>query len=318
MFLRPFIGFLLTAVLTFTLVSACGKNIDSLATISKQPIEKCRKAQHPMGETCIPLHPQRVVTIPPYAFANALALGIKPIATAYDTTEAFPEYLRDRVDGVELLGDMAQPSLEKILRAKPDLILADPWSQDSYKLLSAIAPTVILGRDLSWQEELTELSILLGRKEAGDRLLENYWQRVEKLKQALKGRAPQIQVSIAGVFPGYAYAYGTKSPAGAAINDTGLQRPPLQRGDGYYVLQYVSEESLSDIDGDVLFFLTRGGKNGAKKVLEAIAKRPLWQQLKSVQNGRVYLVGSHWHTGDILAMNRIIDDLFKYLVNTLN
>ena len=73
---------------------------------------------------------------------------------------------------------------------------------------------------------------------------------------------------------------------------------------------------MSDIDGDVIFFLYWGGKD-AKKVLEELQQKLLWRQLKAVQQNHVYLVDSaHWHGQDILAMNAIIDDLFKYLVNT--
>jgi iron complex transport system substrate-binding protein len=315
MFLRRFISFVLIAVLTFTLVSACGKNLDPLATSSKQPMVNCRHVQHSMGETCIPLHPQRVVTIPSYTFANALALGIKPIAMAYDTTEPFPAYLRDKVDGVELIGDIFAPNLEKILRLKPDLIVGNPWSSDNYKQLSYIAPTIIPSRDLSWKQELTELAKVLDKEEAGNQLMKEYWQRIEKLKQALGNRRHQIQVSAVGLFPGYAYAYGKKSPVGAILNDIGLQRPSSQRGDSYYVLEHLSEERLYDIDGDVLFFLTRGGDQDAKEVLEGLTQKPLWRQLKAVQQNQAYLVGAHWHIGDIFAMNVILDDLFKYLVN---
>jgi iron complex transport system substrate-binding protein len=105
------------------------------------------------------------------------------------------------------------------------------------------------------------------------------------------------------------YAYGNQSNIARILRDIGLQRPPSQRGD-FYTLDNISLERLSDIDGDVLFLLNQGG------VSEEIIQKPLWKQLKAVQQNQVYFVGYHWHFLDILAVNAIIDDLFKYLVNT--
>ncbi|NEQ28399.1 MAG: iron-siderophore ABC transporter substrate-binding protein, partial [Microcoleus sp. SIO2G3] len=42
----------------------------------------------------------------------------------------------------------------------------------------------------------------------------------------------------------------------------------------------------------------------------------LWQKLNVVQRNQVYFVGVHWHYSDILAINAILDDLFKYLVDS--
>ncbi|AFZ33339.1 periplasmic binding protein (plasmid) [Gloeocapsa sp. PCC 7428] len=316
MFLHRLISLLVTAVLAFALVVACGRNLDHSATSSKQPLENCRKVQHSMGEACVPLHPQRVVTIHSSIFANAIALGIQPIATAYDMTEPFPTYLRGKVNGVELIGDLTQPNLEKILRLKPDLILGNPWAPNNYQQLSNIAPTVIPFRDLSWEQDLTELAQILGKEKAGAQLIEAYWQRIEQLKQALGNRRYQMQISVAGTFPEYIYAYGLNSAPGVILNDAELQRPPSQRKNSYYV-ENISEESLSEIDGDVLFCVVRGGDEGKEKLLQRLTQKPLWQQLKAVQQNHAYLVDYHWHHLDILAMNAIVDDLFKYLVNTL-
>jgi iron complex transport system substrate-binding protein len=315
MFLSRCISLLLTVVLTFTFAAACGRNPDDQA-VGLQPVEICRKVQHAVGETCIPLHPQRIVTIPPNIFANAWALGIKPIATAYDTTELLPVSLQDKVDRNESIGDQTQPNLEKILQLKPDLIFGNPWAFDSYQQLSHIAPTVILSPDLSWQQELVELAKILDREEVINQLMENYWRRIKKLQQAIGNRRHNLQVSVAGVYPGYIYAYRDRNTVSAILNDIGLQRPSSQKGDSYY-LDNISEERLSEIDGDVLFIVTREGKEGIKNVLEKLTKNSLWQRLKAVQQNQVYLVGYHWHVGDSLAVNAILDDLFRYLADIL-
>ena len=283
-------------------------------------MENCRKVQHLMGETCVPLHPQRVVTLWSSFLANSLALGIKPIATAYDSGLPFPEYLRDKVDGVELIGSVNEPNLENILLLKPDLILAHPYVLNPYyKLLSRIAPTVIIGSldvlTRRWDQDLLDLAKILNQEESVNKLMKEYWLRIEKLKQALGDLRHRMQVSVASTnaLSGI-WAYGEKSPVGTIINDINLQRPASQKGNFYYI-ENISEERLSDIDGDVLFFLSWGSKT-AKEALEKLQEKPLWRQLKAVQQNKAYIVdGSHWHDSDIMAVNAILDDLFKYLVN---
>ena len=99
------------------------------------------------------------------------------------------------------------------------------------------------------------------------------------------------------------------------LKDIGVQRPSSQIGDFIYTKK-LSPETLSEIDGDVLFFVT-WKKQGDKEAFEKLQKNPLWNKLKVVQNNRVYLVDSDpWYRDhSILGVNAVIDDLFKYLVN---
>jgi iron complex transport system substrate-binding protein len=310
---------LLLVALTFTFVSACSKDVEQRLTSPKQLVEDCRVVQHAMGKTCIPRNPQRVVTLWIANLANSLALGIKPVASVYIIGEPPPGYLRGKVEGVEPVGSLTEPNLEKILLLKPDLIISNTRLQNIYKQLSYIAPTLVLSLPTPpspWKQNLQELAKVLDKEEANQQLIDQYWRRIEQLKLALGDRLSFLQASVATVSKNDTiYAYGEKHPVGNVFNDIGLQRPLAQRGD-FYFINDISEERLSDIDGDVIFFLYGAGKD-AKKVLDKLQQKLLWRQLKAVQQNHVYLVdAAHWHAQDILAMNAIIDDLFKYLVNT--
>jgi iron complex transport system substrate-binding protein len=279
-----------------------------------------------MGETCIPQNPQRVVALWTGTFRSTLALGIKPIATAWTPGEPLPKFLQGKVDGVESVGNLDQLNLEKILLLKPDLILSIPrLSLDNvYARLSNIAPTVVM--DVSspsppWQKLLEDIANIFDKeqekKQLVDELIDEYWQRIEQLKQALGDHRHQLQVSVAALHPGSGtiHIYGKKFPTGVVLNDIGLQRPPAQSGD-FWVMNNISYERLSEIDSDVLFLSTRKEK-AYEEALEKLQRSPLWQKLKAVQRNQVYFVDlDHWYAFDVLAMNAVIDDLFKYLVNT--
>lgn len=209
---RYFTHLLLLGVLTAILVSACKTTNDTSLTSYKQPVEDCRTVQHIMGSTCIPRNPQRVVTLD--GLENTLALGIRPIASTFVPGFPQPKYLKGKLDQLESVGDYNSPNIEKILRLKPDLIVCSSRVEGIYKQLSYIAPTVVLNMPYpppSWKEQLEELAKVLGKQEVSKQLMDEYWQRIEKLQQALgvdaaspkQNRRETMKVSIANASSEY-------------------------------------------------------------------------------------------------------------------
>jgi iron complex transport system substrate-binding protein len=305
---------LLLGILTIILVVSCHSR-SSIQTTPQQPLKDCRIVQHVMGSTCVPRNPQRVVTLE--GSADFWALGIRPIASIYNTGFPMPRYLQGKVDLVESVGDYNNPNIEKILRLKPDLIISDSGLKGIYKQLSYIAPTVVLNRyypSPPWKDTLKELASVLGKEKEGQQLINQYWQRVEKLKQALGNHRKTMEVSIVNTSSESGiWSYGEKHDSSRILKDIGLQRPKSQRGDFFYSGN-ISLEKISDIDGDVLFFIS-WEREDDRKTLDKLKQNPLWSQLEVVQKNKVYLVGAHWHNLDIFAINAMLDDLEKYLVN---
>jgi iron complex transport system substrate-binding protein len=308
---------ILSIALVVTLMLACHRMPTTL-TASGQHSEPCRTVKHKMGQTCIPLHPQRIITLWNGTLGSVWALGIRPIASTWIPGQPFPAYLQD-VDGVEFVGTVNEPNLEKIVQLNPDLILSNTRLQQINDQLSKIAPTVVMdlpSPPLSWQQNLVNAAQVFDRKQESKHLIAAYWQRIEQIRQTLGDRRLQKQISVAALFPGYGIlAYGEKHPVGILLKDIGLKRPPSQTGD-FDVTSTISEENLLDIDADVLFLSSFGGEAG-KQALEKLQQRPLWQKLKAVQQNQVYLVDSdHWYAFDVLAMNAVLDDIEKSLLNT--
>lgn len=309
----------LPGFITLFVVSTCGKNIEGRNTVvTEQLTEDCRVVQHMMGETCIPQAPQRVITLRPDHLANSLALGIEPIASAFVEDFPFPQDIQNQVGKIESIGDISRPNLEKMLQLKPDLIVASSRLEGIYEDLSRIASTVVIDMPFpppSWKEQLATLAKLLDKEDVSQQLMADYWQRIENIKQALGPQREKLEVSVANSSSEYGiWAYGEKHFPGEVLNDIGLQRPPAQRGDVFYI-ENISKEKLSDIDGDVLFFVS-WGREQDKETHKKLREDPLWQKLNVVQNDRVYFVGGYWHdSGNILAINEILNDLEKYLAN---
>lgn len=278
--------------------------------------------KHAMGETCIPINPQRLVTISDFTLHHALILGIKPIGNAFDNwRDEMPAYLINKTEGIEKLGTATQPNLEKILKLKPDLILSWGDILAIYPLLSQIAPTAMNtletnGND-GWREHFSFVAKVLGKEDAAQQAWNRYYQRIEKLKIALNNQYNDKTISVLTVAHDFRNnATSKNSFVGSIFNDVGLQLSKAQNipGGGGWI-QFSPEEFIDFFDGDILFVTVTGDAD--RKKLEELQINPFWKKLKAVERGKVYVVDSLiWQGGNLLAANAVIDDLFKYLVKT--
>lgn len=309
--------------IAFAIISACDKPIFDNSSGSTSPMQasQCRVIEHAMGETCVPYHPERVVSLGDAA--NTVALGIKPVAGVF--RGEFELVLGERIAGIKQLpaGDI---SLETIVALKPDLILGT-YHEKVYNQLSQIAPTVLpnwkIGSD--WKNVFLKEAEALGRLDQAQQLMVDYETRLVQFKSEVgldetlsaEKRLNQIKVSVVRIYPDANAVYFKDSFCGSILEDAGLSRPPSQdrKWDSQ---QQLSKERIRDLDADVMFLWTYGyNPEIAQQVnttLEKLKADPLWSQLKVVQQGKVYEVPSYWIGDSILAANAVLDDLFRYLV----
>jgi iron complex transport system substrate-binding protein len=284
-----------------------------------------------MGETCVPNHPKRVIILSPYGLlSNAITLGVKPIASSvhsiedlnanYSTEQA---HLGEEIKGIQQIGLANSPNIEKISLLKPDLILAWEPAKKIYSLLSQIAPTVVVPRDMpdwkepKWKDQFSFVAEVLGKQAVAKEVMNQYYQRLEELKVALGNRYQNQTISVASAVGNNNFIMIKNSFVGSILDELGLQRPPAQNvvapNDATY---NISEEKLEMLDGDILFFPVHD--IGAREAYERLKHEPLWKKLKAVQKGQVYLVDFWawivWE--DPSGANAVFDDLEKYLVNT--
>lgn len=280
--------------------------------------------KHDMGETQVPVHPQRVVTLDTGHLANALALGIQPVgSTAWYPTEGqsglspVEPYLGERLQELTILGygfTAEQVNLEALLSLKPDLIMAVTPHKAIYNQLSQIAPTVLYEYPDSegWKDFLRSTSEVLGKRQEAEALLREYDQRIQAFQQQMGGRL-STQVSV--IHP---LATGTRIMyrdffGGSVIQDAGLSRPPEQDKAGTNS-KPVSAEWIPNMGGDVILSISFEDAESLE-IVEQLQTHPLWSQLDAVQKGKVYPVNAeHWYGGDIVTANLVLDDLFKHLL----
>ncbi|BAY67779.1 iron-siderophore ABC transporter substrate-binding protein [Anabaena sp. FACHB-709] len=318
---RRFVVLFLLGILIFTAIWVSSKSFTYEATnsISPQQNAKCRVVQHVQGETCIPLKPQRIVTLDFNSFAALLALDTKPIAT-WITTEIeddFP-YFQGKAEGVEILrSSSGQINLEKLVLLNPDLIIviSHPGFAGIYKYASQIAPTVVLPwieTRGNWKQHIQDTARILNRRETSIQQINYYNQRVNQVKQRLSNNHRKIHVSFAFVAAGQLVITRQKSFAGGILHDIGILNPIFAES-GDYDLP-LSEELLPNIDSDILFIAPL--RKDDYSVIKKLQQKPLWSKLKAVQQNQVYIVDfSVWRGLNMLAAYAMLDDLDKYIFN---
>ncbi len=281
----------------------------------------CRMVQHPLGETCVPVQPSRVVALNHTAAGNLLSLGVTPIGVA---SNLLPE-LDERLPGVPRLGQSEQINLEALAVLQPDLIIgATSELEGNYDKLSAIAPTVAFEMQTTadWQQPFRFHGQVLGLNSRAEAVLNQYQQRVEALRNQVG--SPPVQVSLVRVMAqsGQISLYLKNCFGGSILADIGFARPPAQdKGtpEQSSFTKLIGREALPEADGDVILLFTFGATPEIAAEAETESDRlrtdPLWQSLRAVQQNQVHGVGHYWGSGNSpLAAEWVLADIERYLI----
>lgn len=292
-------------------VSACGGS--PTETEDAAPAGETRSVTHAMGTTEITGTPERVVVMDTGELDSVLALGVTPVgAVTADATGTFQSYLGDRTEGIEVVGTINEPSLEKIAALQPDLILSNKVRhEDIYQQLSGIAPTVFADKvGVAWRENFRLAGEALGKAEEADRILAEYQAKADETG-ARFGDPSQVSVSMVRFVGDQIRLYGPNSFIGTVLADAGFARPEAVRQVEKTFLE-VSREQIGQADGDLLFYGAYGPEGADDQT--AVTAGPLWQGIPAVAQGRAYEISDDlWYLGiGPLAANLVLDDLAGY------
>jgi iron complex transport system substrate-binding protein len=316
-----YIKFCFLILLSLILVKGCYSNFPKITELTKPNLvtAECKIIKHTLGESCIPLQPKRIIALDETSMEALLALDLKPIAAIQpNIAGSIIPKLGKKAEGIVSLGKNSQPNIEKMVQLNPDLILGFSLSAEQYKLFSQIAPTVTFDYiQFGWKDALSRIAETTGKSEKAQKLLNEYQQRVQKLRTFINHKLKGKTVSISRFYAGNQFTeFRTKySFPGSLLTEVGIVLPEIQNQlttNENQPLVSVSLERLDLINADILFIVL---DPGAEETFQKYQNSPLWQNLKAVKNQRVYKVdSSYWIFGNILAANAILDDLFTYLV----
>jgi iron complex transport system substrate-binding protein len=274
-----------------------------------------RTIQHAMGETEVPVNPQRVVVLDGPQLDACVAVGITPVGAVPAQPGPLPVYLGSEVDGIEIVGTISEPDLEKIVSLNPDLILGSKFRHEKiYPQLSAIAPTVFSDQvGTFWKDDFTLFTNALNQVDQGAAIAAAYTERATQLGAALNAQIPDLTVSVIRFRADDVRLYFNTSFIGTVLIDLKLARPESQNRDDER-FEAISMERIRDVDASVIFITSYG--DPGETDLDQYINDPLWQGLSAVQNGRVYWVSDEtWMVAiGYLAAGLVLDDIEGFLL----
>ncbi|MFP5019310.1 iron-siderophore ABC transporter substrate-binding protein [Pseudonocardia phyllosphaerae] len=321
------------AVTAWGVLSGCAT---TGGTDPARPAAAPNRVEHLRGVTEVPADPQRVVTVG-YSDQDAvLALGVRPVAVT-DWYGDYPYAVWPWAQ--QALGD-AKPTVlnkgqftgtpdyryEQIAALRPDLILGlyTSMSEDEYRKLSAIAPTVGPPKGYPefaapWEAVTRLAGQALGRTDAAEKAVAGVKDKVEATRRAHPEFAGRTALVAERFQPGASFVRSPGDPRSQLLTGLGFVVPddiPALQGqnDG----APVSDEQMRLLDRDVLLW-NIGSKPSNRAIIE---KLPLYPLLNVVKAGRSIfvedpLVSGAWTWGTVLSLPTVVDALAAKIAPTL-
>jgi iron complex transport system substrate-binding protein len=306
----------LTAAGLMALAAACGGSGATQATGTSSGADAAfpRAIATAKGDVTIPEKPERVVVLDTAELDSVTLLGVTPVGAIpphLSDGEAFPAYLKGKVNGTTVVGTSAEPKLDLIASLKPDLILSNKVRHDKiYDQLSKIAPTILTETTgFPWKANLAIHAQALGKEKEAQTTLAAYETRAKKVGEAIiaknDGKAPTV--SVTRFMAGKIRMYQKQNFSGVILSDAGLARPAAQNADEFD--NEISPELIDRADAGAVFVTTAVSPEKTQK--QAVEASPLWAQMSAVKNGKVFTVKDEvWMSGiGVQAANLVLDDL---------
>ncbi|UNK40951.1 iron-siderophore ABC transporter substrate-binding protein (plasmid) [Shinella sp. H4-D48] len=269
---------------------------------------------------CVPAEARRIVTLDPLLTLGLLIeLEAPVIATPYMAIA--DKQVLDVVKKAKMvdLGNPREPSLERVVALKPDLIIGSTEAHAAiYETVSKIAPTVFLDHT-DWKEYRRRVARITGREGVAEDALARYETRVASIRERMKDK--DLTVSAVRFAPDRFVVFLDGPSAYApfsVLHDAGVKRTAYETVTDGTIVKRPDWEELANLDGDVLLYVSASGfESGPDDALEKeVTSNPLWQLLPAVQNGRAHRVDrATWQSfHGIASAHRILDDIERYIL----
>jgi iron complex transport system substrate-binding protein len=331
-------------------ISACHKGIYSRqkpSVISSSPQSTdCQTISHAMGKTTLCGQPQRTIVLGPNALELLLDLSIQPIGFAdqdqviyYEGNYTNPKkqipYLGQYIlQPLVNLGIAYMPSIEKILKIQPDLIVgADGINVSQYQLLSQIAPTIIL----KWKDAEVNLrtvaQVFNRSKQAEERLLSkarNVKTVRKELSEVIAKYPKLLLLSSTGLVEQVSLGTHGHGRCSSLLKDLGFQLVDLpeykmSQVDTIIPLSLEKLSELNQADHIVLLGSDFDPPNGdtsfenhqLARIKRAWGENVIAQKLTASKNGRVYFIPAYLFLGlpGTIGTKLYLEELRKQILN---
>jgi iron complex transport system substrate-binding protein len=277
------------------------------ASVTPGSQSQTRTVEHARGSGKVPVAPKRVVVLEPVQLDTAVALGVTPVGAAVaSNVSGIPAYLGEAAAGIQPVGTVPEPSLEKIAALRPDLIIGTESRHSAlYAQLADIAPTVFMAtQEDPWQENVALVGEALNKAGEADALLAQYNARCDQIAAKYKVAGVSAQL-VRPRDETVLSIYGPTSFAGSTLECVGLTIPDRDWEKSISV--DISPERILEAQGDYVFVTTKDVDD------KSTVPAPIRDNAASFP--KVLLVDtSYWVSGvGPLGGNAVLDDIERLL-----
>jgi len=290
------------------------------ATQAARPAYEPVTVRHKLGETVIKTLPQRVAALDMNEVDFLDELGVPVAGMPKDFVPHFLAKYRD-APGVQDMGAIVQPNLERVHAAKPDLILITSLQAKHYKELSEIAPTIHFDVDYRdsqvrhievIRDHLLTLGRIFGKEELARAKAAELDAKVAEVRRVTQDRPETALVVLHN--NGSFSSFGIQSRYGFVFDALGVKLAGPAAETGLHG-QPISSEFIQQANPDILYVVDRTAVMERRPVLNAeTLGNPLLRQTNAWKNGRVVFADAEaWYVtaASVNSMKLVIDDVIK-------
>lgn len=269
------------------------------------------------GSVCAPENPARIVILDP-AISLGAALDFEMPVVGAPLFGMNDVALRARAQQADIvdIGYFTEPSIEKIIGLKPDLIIGSAFLGDgAYNMASQLAPTAFIST-VDWRQYVKVIAEIADREDAAHDALAALDARIADLRN----RLPETPVSFLRItnWDFQVYLDGPKSYGPfQLLHDLGLKRTDYETQTGSLVMKRPDWEELGNLTGVPLLYII-GGSNSSDTSgrYEEVLNNPLWNMLPAVGMKKAYRLdaGTYNEFSGLEAAHRILDDVETYVI----
>ncbi|OPH61395.1 ABC transporter substrate-binding protein [Paenibacillus ferrarius] len=276
-----------------------------------------RTVKDAKGQVDIPVNPKRIVDISG-STEELIVLGLRPVLTG-NTDMANPAAVtpilkKELGDKVGVAGwFQTEVSVEAILSANPDLILAGPTQEKIYEQLQQIAPTVRVPYGFNaFRGRFAFVAEVLGKKAEMEAWLKTYDERSKQLHEHITAVTKQETFAVIEATEKEIRIYSSTGIADMIFQDLKLPKAPGTPDPDPWGGKVTNLEGLSTLNPDHLILLA----NNENNVLE---QSKIWSSLKAMKAGNVYRMTSRQNYNEAFfaigkqsVLEQISGDILKH------
>ncbi|MBC9225187.1 ABC transporter substrate-binding protein [Aeromicrobium sp. 636] len=311
------------AVLTLPLLglalSACGNENESASGGDTETIT----VTDALGDEEVPLNPKSVVVFDMGVLDTLDTLGVDAV-TGVAKGGATPSYLKKyEGDDYVAVGDLFEPNLEAIPRAKPDLIIVGGRSasmhdtlEDTFEGVPVLDMSVDQNAYLdSSRKNILTLASIFEKEKQAEEILAGYDERIAAVKKQASSAGKGLVLLTSG---GEVTAYSLNSRFGFVHDVFGVPAATGELGDSESRHgEAVSFEFIRKVNPDLLYVVDRDSAIGEDgKSAEEILDNALVKKTNAWKNEKVtYVDAEAWYIviGGLTSLGTLIDDVEKSL-----